>query len=66
MEAEVLVNTLADTFAEAEAKTLVDILVDMAPKAVLDTLAASLLEAKAVTLPHWRGWRGRRTCQHLG
>lgn len=44
---------LADTFAEAKAKTLVNMLVDMTSKAVLNTLAASLLEAKAVTLPHW-------------
>ena len=49
---------LADTFAEAKTKTLVNMLVDMTSKAVLDTLAASLLEAKGVTLPHWGGGEG--------
>ena len=66
LEAEVLINTLADALAKAKAKTRRDSLRDVEVKALLNTLAKTHTVDGQDTLLHTRQCRCRRTSQYLG
>ena len=56
--AKTLLNTLADLLAKLQAKTIGKTLSDVEGKALLDTLANTLLEVR--TMSHGENWVMRR------